>query len=267
MRVEVKGITTLRPRTRECVVTLRGRSGGATLHTAGPTIMEHAAMKPGEPHHRTRRGVVPALSSAAASPRFASVCALGCAASALLATRSARADGLTDDDLWRYRSTAIAVDGGVVAALPAALETGLAKGFGAGVAVGRDVSWGVRASWATATETTIGWNVTHDDVRLRLTGGMQATLGRGTLGVRLGLGGTLVHETRERIHGDIAGSQGMLRETTANALLPAADLDGVVSLHVTRGWMMILAGGPSLTRVDHEIRAGWTSYLGVAWQL
>jgi len=49
--------------------------------------------------------------------------------------------------------------------------------------------------------------------------------------------------------------------------LPAADLDGVVVLHVTRGWMLIVSGGPSLTRVDHEVRTGWNSYLGVAWQL
>jgi hypothetical protein len=206
------------------------------------------------------------LASTAAPWRLAPACALGCAASALLAS-GARADGLTDDDVWRYRASAIAVDAGVVAALPAALETGLVKGFGAGVAVGKELFWGVRASWATATETAIDWTVTHDDVTLRLTGGTQVTVGRGSFGLRVGLGGTLVHETRERIQGDIAGSPGMLGETTANVLLPAADLDGVVSLHVTRGWMMIVAGGPSLTRVDHKVRTGWNSYLGVAWQL
>ena len=223
-------------------------------------------MKPGERARRRRRRAS-AFSRGATAARFARACAIGCLASAALAARAARADGLTDDDLWRYRSAAIAIDAGVVAALPAALETGLARGAGAGIAVGRDVFWGVRASWATATETTIGWVVTHDDVKLRLIGGAQTTAGRGTFGVRLGLGGTLVHETRERIHGDIAGSQGLLRETTANMLLPAADLDGVVSLHVTGGWMMLVAGGPSLTRVDHKVRMGWNSYLGVAWQL
>ena len=190
-----------------------------------------------------------------------------CAAAVVAAARVASADGLTDDDLWRYRQSAIAIDAGVVAALPAALEVGLARGFGAGVSVGGDLSWGVRASWARASETTIGWDVTHDDVALRLTGGVRRTIGRGSFGLRVGLGGTLVHETRERIHGDIAGSMGTLRETTATALLPAADLDGVVALHVTQGWMMIVAGGPSLTRVDHALRTGWSSYLGVAWQL
>ena len=117
--------------------------------------MNHVAMKP--------RGAAPRRSAAA--------CAMSCAASALLAASPARADGLTDDDLWRYRSSAIAIDAGVVAAPPVALETGLAKGFGAGIAVGRELFWGARASWATATETAIGWDVTHDDVKLRLIGG------------------------------------------------------------------------------------------------
>lgn len=214
---------------------------------------------------RPRCGAAPVRGGA--SRRIATACAVGCAASVLLAASTARADGLTDDDLWRYRSSAIAIDAGVVAALPAALETGLAKGFGAGVAVGRELFWGARASWATATETAIGWDVTHDDVKLRLIGGAQKIAGRGTFGVRLGVGGTLVHERRERIRGDIAGSQGSLRETTANVVLPAADLDGVVSLHVTRGWMLCIAAGPSLTRVDHKLQTGWNSYLGVAWQL
>jgi hypothetical protein len=197
----------------------------------------------------------------------ATACALGFAAGALLATRAAAADGLTDDDVWRYRSAAIAIDGGVTAAPPTALGTGLARGFGAGIAVGSELSLGARASWARATETAIGWEVTHDDVKLRLTGGAQTAVGRGVLGVRLGLGGTLVHEMRERIRGDIAGSEGSLRRTTATVVLPAADLDGVVSLHVTRGWLLIVSAGPSLTRVDHKMRTGWNSYVGVAWQL
>ena len=197
----------------------------------------------------------------------ATTCALTLAACAMLAPSAASADGLSDDDVWRYRSTATAVDGGVTAALPTALGTGLARGFGAGIAVGRTFSVGARAAWLAATEHTIGWQVTHDDVKLRLTGGAQTAVGRGSFGVRLGLGGTLVHERRERVLGDIAGAQGDLRLTTATVLLPAADLDGVVSLHVTRGWMLIATAGPSLTRVDHKMRTGWSSYLGVAWQL
>lgn len=190
------------------------------------------------------------------------------AALALVAgARTASADGLADDDLWRYRTGAIAIDGGVLAALPAALETGLARGFDAGVTVGGELQWGARVSWATATESTIGWTVTHDDVRLRLTGGWQAHAGRGAFGLRLGLGGTMVHELRKRVNGEIAGAQGMALETTANVLLPAGELDAVVSLHVTGGWMVILAGGPTVTRVDHKLRTGFAGSFGVAWQL
>jgi len=192
---------------------------------------------------------------------------LGAAAAVLLATRAASADGLTDEDLWRYRSAAIAIDGGVTAGLPTALGTGLARGFAAGVSVGRALFVGARAAWLTATETTIGWDVTHHDVKLRLTGGARTMVGRGTFGVRLGLGGTLIHERRDRLRGDVAGAMGELRRTTATELVPAADLDGVVSLHVTRGWMLLVSAGPSFTRTDGELRTGWNSYLGVAWQL
>jgi hypothetical protein len=256
--IEGKGIAVLGSRRSEARVALRDRSGNPESGAASHIVMNHVAMK-------ARCGAAPVPGGV--YRRIATACAVGGAASALLAASPARAEGLADDDLWRYRSSAIAIDAGVVAAPPAALGTGLAKGFGAGVAVGRDLFWGARASWATATETAIGWDVTHDDVKLRLIGGAQRTAGRGTFGVRFGLGGTLVHERRERIRGDIAGSQGSLRETTANVVLPAADLDGVVSLHVTRGWLLLVAAGPSLTRVDHKLQTAWNSYLGVAWQL
>jgi hypothetical protein len=264
--IERKGFAALRSRTSEARVALRDRSGDPIRRAASHTVMKHAAMRPRERGSRTSCGEAPE-STRTARRRIATACALGCAASALVGAHAARADGLTDDDLWRYRSSGVAIDAGVVAALPAALETGLAKGVGAGLAVGRELFWGARASWATATETAIGWQVTHDDMKLRLVGGARTTAGRGSFAVRLGAGGTLVHETRERIRGDIAGAQGSLRETAANVLLPAADLDGVVSLHVTRGWMMIVSAGPSLTRVDHKLQTGWNSYLGVAWQL
>jgi hypothetical protein len=202
-----------------------------------------------------------------AAMKHSTACALAMMG-ALLWRPAARADGLADEDVWRYRTSAITVDGGVVAALPAALATGLAKGFGAGLSVARGPwFWGARAAWATASETTIGWDVTHDDVKLRLVGGAQARRGRGAFGVRLGAGGTLVHERRDRIGGDIAGSQGSMRMTTVNAVGPAADVDGVVSLHVTRGWMLLVSAGPSWSRVEHKLMMGWNSYLGVAWQL
>jgi hypothetical protein len=182
--------------------------------------------------------------------------------------RAARADdALLGDDTWRYHSSgATAVDGGLVIGFPAALPTGLATGVGAGVSTGDTLAWGARASWVTATESSLPWTVTHSDLRLRLTGGLQAAAGRGTLGLRLGLGGTLVHETRVRNQGMRAGLMGSDLETSAFAMLPAADLDAVVALHIAGPWLLVTSGGPSLDILDGKLHAGWSAELGVAWQ-
>jgi hypothetical protein len=176
-------------------------------------------------------------------------------------------DTLLGDDTWNYRSAGrVAVDGGLVVGFPAALPTGLSTGAGAGVTVGDTVTWGARASWVTATESSLPWTVTQSDLRLRVTGGVQTSPGRGTLGLRLGLGGTLVHETRIRNQGMRAGLTGSELETSAFALLPAADLDAVVALHVAGPWLLMTSGGPSLDVHDGKLHAGWSAELGVAWQ-
>lgn len=175
--------------------------------------------------------------------------------------------GRTDDEVWRYRVSQVAVDAGIAAARPVALETGLAKGFGAGLTLGDRFTVGARASWVTATEYAIGWTVSHDDLRVGLTGGARLHAGRGSFGLRLGLGGAIVHETRLRIRGDIAGARGMAREVTSTAALPVADVDAVVGVHITGSWMMVMSGGPSFSRAAGALRAGWTTQLGVAWQL
>lgn len=185
----------------------------------------------------------------------------------VLAVRTSRADGVADDEPWRYRTSAVAVDAGVVVALPVALQTGLARGAGAGIAIGERFSLGVRASWATATEMAIGWAVTHDDVRAAVTGGAAVKAGRGSLGVRLGLGGAMVHETRRRVRGDLAGATGEARETAATAWFPSAELDAVLALHIAGAWTLVISGGPSVVRVERDLHTGWTSQLGVGWQL
>jgi hypothetical protein len=181
----------------------------------------------------------------------------------------ARADDgtLLGDDTWSYRSSGrVAVDGGLVVGFPAALPTGLSTGAGAGVTVGQTLAWGARASWVTATESSLPWTVTHSDLRLRVTGGVQAAPGRGTIGLRLGLGGTLVHETRVRNQGMRAGLTGNELETSAFALLPAADLDAVVALHIAGPWLVMTSGGPSLDLHDGKLHTGWSAELGIAWQ-
>ncbi|HEX7837712.1 MAG TPA: hypothetical protein VF469_09630 [Kofleriaceae bacterium] len=183
--------------------------------------------------------------------------------------RSGLADDgtLLTDDTWHYRSTRdVAVDGGLVVGFPAALPTGLATGVGAGVTAGRMVAVGARAAWVTATESSLPWTVTHSDLHLRVTGALQASPGRGILGLRLGLGGTLVHETRVRNQGMRAGLTGSDLETSAFAMVPAVDLDAVVALHIAGPWLLVTSGGPSIDRVDGKLHGGWTAELGVAWQ-
>jgi hypothetical protein len=183
--------------------------------------------------------------------------------------RTSHADDgtLLSGDPWRYRSTGdLAVDAGLVVGLPAALPTGLARGIGAGVTSGRRLAWGARASWVTATESSQVWTVTHSDLRLRVTGAVQATPGRGTIGLRLGVGGTLVHESRDRNQGMRAGLSGAALATSTYEMLPAADLDLVIALHVTGPWLLVTSGGPSVDVVDGALHGGWSAQLGIAWQ-
>jgi hypothetical protein len=176
---------------------------------------------------------------------------------------------LMTDDTWRYRSSGnLAVDGGLVVGFPAALPTGLSKGVGAGVSMAARpwLAWGARVSWVTATESSLPWTVTHSDLRLRATGAVQKAAGRGTLGLRLGIGGTLVHESRLRNQGMRAGLSGSELETSSFAMLPAADLDAVIGLHVAGPWMMMMSAGPSVDIFESKLHAGWSAQLGVAWQ-
>ena len=196
-------------------------------------------------------------------PAFVRSIVIGCA----MLARASHADGVDDDDVWRYCAGRVAIDAGFAVARPAALPTGLAKGVGAGITLGDGLQLGARASWATATEYAIGWTVTHDDLRVAVTAGGQRSVGRGSFGLRAGVGGVLVHETRRRVRGDVAGARGAALEMASTALLPAANLDAVIGLHISGAWMMLFAGGPSLVRVDGALHTGWTSHLGVAWQL
>jgi hypothetical protein len=185
----------------------------------------------------------------------------------LLITLAQVRTGRADEDVWRYRVSRVAVDAGIAAAHPVALETGLAKGFGAGLTLGDRFTIGARASWVTATEYVVGWTVRHDDLRLGLTGGARVHAGRGSFGLRVGLGGAIVHETRSRFQADVAGARGMAREVSATATFPVADVDAVIGLHIAGAWMMMVSGGPSFVRMTGAVHTGWTTQVGVAWQL
>jgi hypothetical protein len=175
------------------------------------------------------------------------------------------ADPRIASDTFPVRSEGtLLVDGGLALGFPAALPTGLARGVGAGISVGAGpLRWGVRAAWLTATESTLAWKVTHQDVQLRALVGLAHVAGRGTIGIRIGAGGTLVHESRSHPQ---AGRVDDVPEMTALALLPAADLEGTVGLAIYGAWQLSIAGGPSLALVDGDPRWSWGARIGIGWQ-
>jgi hypothetical protein len=162
------------------------------------------------------------------------------------------------------------LDSQLVLALPAALQTGMSAGVGAGFSRRATtdglLSWGARASWSTATEYTRIDTVRNDDIRLRLCGLIQHNAGRGSFGLRLGAAATAVYESRTRAQGNRAGLTGSDLETTGWYLFPAADLEAVVVLRLWNSWGLSLNGGPTMHLIDGTVRAGWSSGLGVSWQ-
>jgi hypothetical protein len=191
------------------------------------------------------------------------VTALALAASAAWADEARR----PADDEWPVQSTGpLAVDAGLVLALPATWQTGLSSGIGAGVTRGRRFAWGVRASWSTATEASLVWTVSHDDFRLRGVAVVQQPAGRGVFALRLGLGPTFIYEHRTRNQGARAGLTGSDLENSALATFPGADLEGVVTLHIFGRWSLTVSGGPTAIIADGALSAGWTAQLGAGWQ-
>jgi hypothetical protein len=177
-------------------------------------------------------------------------------------------DSSLTDSTWDYASRGrLAIDAGLAIGFPAALPTGLGMGVGAGIThAAAGVTWGARAAWLTTSESSLTWTVSHDDLQLRLTGGLAQRAGRGAFGLRLGLGGTLVHESRVRNQGMRAGLPATELESSTFTLLPAADFDAVITLHVAGPWLMLLTGGPSGNLLDGRLHAAWNANLGVAWQ-
>jgi hypothetical protein len=173
----------------------------------------------------------------------------------------------SNDGVWRVRSAgALTLDGGLVLAAPAALGTGLSTGVGGGATFGRAFALGLRGEWSTATESSLAWTVTHGDFKLRVTAAIQRSAGRGRFALRLGLGPTLVHETRLRNQGMRAGLTGRDLQTSSFSTLPGGNLDGVVVVHIAGPWLLTMSGGPAVTILDGRMRAGWTAQIGTGWQ-
>ena len=181
---------------------------------------------------------------------------------------TARAEGPVQlEDRWPVRSGGrLTVDGGVMLALPVALGTGLSSGIGAGAMVGRRFRLGLRIAGSTASESSIDWAVTHTELRLRAAADYQHVAGRGTFGLRLGVGPTIVHETRTRNQGARAGLTGSDLETTAFSTLPSVDLEAVVGVHIAGPWLLMVSGGPNASWVSGDLKGGWSALVGTGWQ-
>jgi hypothetical protein len=171
------------------------------------------------------------------------------------------------DEDWPVQSTGpLAVDAGLLLALPATWQTGLSSGIGAGVTRGRRFAWGARGSWSSAAESSLVWTVSHDDFRLRAVGAVQQPAGRGVFALRLGLGPTFIYEHRTRNQGARAGLTGTDLENWALAVFPAADVEAVVTVHVAGRWSLTMSGGPTAIISDGALHGGWTAQLGAGWQ-
>jgi hypothetical protein len=183
---------------------------------------------------------------------------------------AARADDrLLSDDSFAVKSTGtLRVDGALLVAMPSALPSGMMTGLSAGITreCGCHLAYGARASWAYVSESSTFWNVTQQDLRLRATGSLRHTFGRGSLALQLGLGTNIVYEHRTAAQAMTANLSGGSFESRAVAALPAADLEAVVALHVAGPWLMIVSGGPAVDVLSGNLRGGWTAELGVGWQ-
>lgn len=178
----------------------------------------------------------------------------------------------TPSDRFPYHADGcLLIDAGVVVGAPTALPTGMTTGaaVGASGGAGPAARWlrlGGRAAVTSATESNVAWTVTHREVLARATATARHTAGRGEVGLRLGLGASLVHERRHRNQGERAGLEGEDLETTAVAVVPALDVELVADLAVLGPWGLQLAAGPSLARVDGAVAARWLATVGVSWR-
>ena len=158
------------------------------------------------------------------------------------------------------------VEGRLLLGLPAALPTGLSTGFDLAYTRGSWLAWGVRAGWSSATEYTLTRTVRNDDIRLRLLGLLRYASGRGSLGLRLGLGLTVVHESRELSQGERAQLQGQELGATVWSALPAADLELTAAVRLVRGFGLTIGGGPVAHLLDGALHMGWSAAGGLFWQ-
>lgn len=160
------------------------------------------------------------------------------------------------------------IDAGFYTGMPPGLPSGLEPGFGAGITreCGCMFAYGARFAIAGITESSEAFTASDVDIRLRATGSLRHVVGRGELSLRLGAGINLVYEDRSRNGGDRAGLTGDALQTSTLAALPAADLDGVLALHLIGPWLLVASAGPTADILNGALRAGFGAELAIGWQ-
>lgn len=154
---------------------------------------------------------------------------------------------------------------GVASARPALLETGLVMGAGATALTTGAFAWGVQTSLGSAAESDEFWAVSHLEWRLRLLGALQRRIGRGMVGLRLGVGSSLVYERRDRHQAGRMGGFVDDLSDSALALVPGADLQAAVGVAVSGHWGVSLSAGPSLHLPSSGgARLGFFGQVGIA---
>ena len=174
---------------------------------------------------------------------------------------------LTDHTFDVNEGGPLTADMGLLVDKPSSLPTGLSTGIGAGItrSCGCLWSYGARISWGRVAEPGTEWLTTQDDFRMRLTGAIRHDAGRGSIALRLAAGPTLVHEGRDRLQGMRLGLTGDDLHTSATRMLPAAELEAVVTLKIVGDWGFVASGGPSFDVLSGAAHWGWVSQLGVGW--
>lgn len=161
-------------------------------------------------------------------------------------------------------------DAGVLVGMPAALGTGQTVGLNVGLGTGDGVGghwlgWGLRASWSQAAEDSLGWAVTHNEIRLRMAGLLQGAAGRGTVFLRAAAGVTAVYESRLRHQANRLGDSASAAPTSAWAVLPGGELELGVRLRIAGDWGVAVSGGPGAHWVRGDVVPGWVGSMAVAW--
>lgn len=215
--------------------------------------------------HRDRQD---AQESRSQVPRWAAV--LGVCALVVAAPATSRADshqqGVTAQLGLPLPPLALGLAGGQPAMLDNALGQGLTLGATPWVWLqrgGARLVLGGEFVWLHATEHSPSWQVTHDDLRLRVVIDGELHRGRGMWLLRFGAGATTVLESRLRHQSERLVNGGISERGVA--LLPAADVQVGVAVRVIGNLGLRLRVGPSVHVRTDGLGLGVVGALEAAW--